>query len=208
MLPDEIPLAIFDFCGNENDITGELEAWETLVHVCRRWRSVVFGSPRRFNLQLVCSSGTPARDMLDVWPALPLVLLCDSAYPIDNIVAVLVARAQQSRASNRVLRSLKLVFGKDFGGDAGAIPGADRSGAHVVRRNGASPSRFVLGWICPEFAKTLVEWRPISGITETAFVGRSPRRSYPLANSSFRILFIRGHAHCPLHADQPPISLA
>jgi hypothetical protein len=33
MLPDEILLAIFDFCGNENDITGELGAWETLVHV-------------------------------------------------------------------------------------------------------------------------------------------------------------------------------
>ena len=52
MLPDDVLLAIFDFCGDKY----ELEAWQTLVHVCRRWRSVVLGSPRRLGLQLVCTS--------------------------------------------------------------------------------------------------------------------------------------------------------
>jgi hypothetical protein len=61
------------------------------VHVCRRWRSVVFGSPVRLNLRLVCTPTTPARDTLDVWPALPLYISCpfareDSA---DNVLAVL-----------------------------------------------------------------------------------------------------------------------
>ena len=83
MLPDDVLLAIFDFCaGDENERTKkEIEAWQTLVHVCQRWRCVVFGSPRRLNLRLV-------------WPDLPLVIQCYD-YPIDNvdnIVAVLKHR--------------------------------------------------------------------------------------------------------------------
>ena len=88
MLPDEVLLAIFDFYVGEVPI-GE---WRMLVHVCQRWRSVTFGSPRRLELQLVCRARTPARDTLDVWPALPLFIRCDSDYPTesaDNIITVL-----------------------------------------------------------------------------------------------------------------------
>ena len=93
MLPDDLLLEIFDFCvdENENEIEG-LEAWQTLVHACRRWRTGVFGSPRRLSLRLVCADETPARDTLDVWPALPLVLWCSFSLKkvkMDNIVAVL-----------------------------------------------------------------------------------------------------------------------
>ena len=87
MLPDDVLLAIFDFCRDKY----ALEAWQTLVHVCRRWRSVVFGSPRRLGLQLVCTAQTPARGTLNVWPALPLFIRCYHI-PIeilDNIIAVL-----------------------------------------------------------------------------------------------------------------------
>jgi hypothetical protein len=28
----------------------EIEVWQTLVHVCQRWRNLVLGSPRRLNL--------------------------------------------------------------------------------------------------------------------------------------------------------------
>ena len=71
---------------------NNLEAWQTLVHVCQRWRSVVFGAPRRLNLRLVFSANTPARDTLDVWPALPLLIQCYQGLKnasLDNIVAVL-----------------------------------------------------------------------------------------------------------------------
>ena len=66
-----------------------VEAWQALVHVCRRWRSVVFGSPRRLNLQLSFGSGTSG-DMLEVWPALPL-LISASVYQddADNIAVAL-----------------------------------------------------------------------------------------------------------------------
>jgi hypothetical protein len=84
---------------------GGVEKWPTLVHVCRRWRSVVFGSPHRLDLQFVCTPRTPSRDTLDVWPALPLIIEgtinvssdVDNIVPsaVDNIVAAL-------RHSNRV----------------------------------------------------------------------------------------------------------
>jgi len=48
--------------------------WPTLVHVCRRWRSVVFGSTRRLNLRLRCTYKTPAKETLDIWPALPIII--------------------------------------------------------------------------------------------------------------------------------------
>ena len=51
-----------------------IEVWITLTHVCRRWRSVVFYSPRHLNLRLVCTFITPARDTLAIWPPLPLII--------------------------------------------------------------------------------------------------------------------------------------
>ena len=79
MLPDESLLSIFDFYvgfhANEDHPTKRgTEKWQTLVHVCRRWRSIVFGSPRRLNLQLFCRRRTPAKVTLDVWPALPILI--------------------------------------------------------------------------------------------------------------------------------------
>ena len=100
MLPDDVLLEIFHFHANEaryadddDDENGKkaMEAWQPLVHVCRRWRVVVFGSPRRLDLRLVCTANTPARNTVDVWPALPLVIRdfdCDRG-SVDNIVALL-----------------------------------------------------------------------------------------------------------------------
>ena len=87
MLPDDVLLEIFDFFVRE---AYHIEGWKPLVHVCRRWRSVVFGSPLRLNLRLFCSNNTPARDTLDVWPAFPLSIKCwEKAESVDNIIAVL-----------------------------------------------------------------------------------------------------------------------
>jgi hypothetical protein len=99
VLPDDVLLAIFDFCVNEDSIQLSrfstlrkkvIEVWQPLVHVCRRWRSVIFGSPRRLNLRLVCSAKTPARDTLDVWPAFPLHIQGSNLEGgIGNIIAAL-----------------------------------------------------------------------------------------------------------------------
>jgi hypothetical protein len=51
--------------------------WHELVHVCRRWRYIVFESPLRLDLRLECNAKTPVKKMLDVWPlahAFPIVI--------------------------------------------------------------------------------------------------------------------------------------
>jgi hypothetical protein len=85
VLPDDVLLDIFGFYVAE---TWRSE-WQTLVHVCRRWRSIVFGSPRSLELLLVCSDKTPARTTLNVWPPLPLHIDCQAIGESADIVAVL-----------------------------------------------------------------------------------------------------------------------
>ena len=97
VLPDDVLLHIFDTYRHENlKLVPHLWAWKSLIHVCRRWRRVVFGSPRRLDLRLLCRYQTRSRDMLDIWPALPLIIhgnmyhsVVYSARSVDNIVAAL-----------------------------------------------------------------------------------------------------------------------
>jgi hypothetical protein len=93
ILPDDVLLDIFDFCMDLQfeHLATRTNAWKSLVHVCRRWRCLVFASPRRLNLRLLCTPATPARDRLDVWPALPLVIFGDiaSSSGTDNVIAAL-----------------------------------------------------------------------------------------------------------------------
>ena len=59
-----------------------------------RWRSLVFSSPHRLKLQLSCTPETPARDTLEVWPILPLLVQghIPETSDVDDIVAVLEHR--------------------------------------------------------------------------------------------------------------------
>jgi hypothetical protein len=71
-----------------------IDAWCTLVHVCQRWRYLVFASPRHLNLRIECTIETPAREMLGIWPAFPIVITddSDSMSGVDNIIAALEQR--------------------------------------------------------------------------------------------------------------------
>ena len=104
MLPDDVLLAIFDFLVvlsedlgdllvmmfGDQDTRTKMESWQLLAHVCRRWRVLVFASPRRLNTQLFCVIRTSARKTLDVWPALPLLIQSDvTETSVDNVIAVL-----------------------------------------------------------------------------------------------------------------------
>jgi len=99
ILPDVALLRIFDFYLDKAR-NGEwylskawADAWHTLVHVCRNWRNVAFGSPRHLNLRLHCTASTPVREKLSVWPPLPIVVENDSnghkVWGVDDIVAAL-----------------------------------------------------------------------------------------------------------------------
>ena len=91
VLPDNVLLDIFylySMAMNSSLFYKKgVEAWQSLVHVCQRWRNLVFGSPRRLDLQLYCTVGTPAKDRLDIWPALPLIIqgLPSLSSTMDNI---------------------------------------------------------------------------------------------------------------------------
>ena len=75
MLPDNVLLEIFDFYRQNLPYTLRATwRWHSLVHVCQRWRLVVFGSPHRLNLQLLCTHRTPVRRYLGIWPAFPIVI--------------------------------------------------------------------------------------------------------------------------------------
>ncbi len=109
VLPDDVLLEIFNFYMIINSLLGyrtEIEAWQSLVHVCRRWRKVVFDSPRCLDLRLLCTPKTPARDMLDVWPALPLLILGD-AFLSSGADNILVALGQTNRVRQVVIWGLK-----------------------------------------------------------------------------------------------------
>jgi hypothetical protein len=98
VLPDDVLLEIFDFRANAPILRSprrktDVEVWLSLVHVCRRWRNLVFASPRRLNLQLCCTPETPVKDGLDVWPALPLIVIDNKHSSLfsctDNVMAAL-----------------------------------------------------------------------------------------------------------------------
>lgn len=97
-LPDEVLLEMIDFYLDDFEIEAredeEIDAWFTLVHVCRQWRYVVIASPRRLNLRLLCTRYRPVREMLGVWLVLPLAVW--ESFPetsqedgVENILAAL-----------------------------------------------------------------------------------------------------------------------
>ena len=94
ILPDDILLEVFEFCMDEIQIAiSGTKSWQSLVHVCRRWRSIVFGSPRHLNLRLVSTERTSVRNTLDVWPPFPLVIRGNlTGVDCSNIVVVLERR--------------------------------------------------------------------------------------------------------------------
>ena len=67
--------------------------WKNLTDVGRRWREIIFASPRFLDLRLECTERTPTRRSLDIWPPFPITItlrfrdLDDEGQ--DNIIAAL-----------------------------------------------------------------------------------------------------------------------
>jgi hypothetical protein len=103
-LSDDVLLEIFYFFKDDHDPGYRFYAlpkavwnWHILAHVCQRWRQVVFCSPLRLNLRILCTYGTPVRKNLDIWPNFPIhieYIRVDSVEPMerndeDNVIAAL-----------------------------------------------------------------------------------------------------------------------
>jgi hypothetical protein len=83
-LPDDALLYVFDFYVAQ---ASEVEAWHTLIHVCRGWRNLALGSPRHLNLRIACTTKSPVLGKLDIWPPLPIVISgsCESSNDFYNV---------------------------------------------------------------------------------------------------------------------------
>jgi len=97
-IPDDVLLETFEFYLDKDDADKfdydhNYDGWQTLVHVCRRWRCIVFASPRRLDLKLCCPRKRSVNSKtLDVWPALPIVIFAvdmQTKEDVTNVISVL-----------------------------------------------------------------------------------------------------------------------
>jgi len=128
MLPEDVLLEIFDICRKNYDplYIWAVWRWHLLVHICRRWRQVVFTSPLRLDLRIFCTKGAPVRKNLCIWPRLPIVLSyyyglrghCLAPGDEDNVIAALEHPDRVSSLDLEVtgsqLRSIATVMQEPF----------------------------------------------------------------------------------------------
>jgi hypothetical protein len=64
-LSDQVLLKIFRYY-----LDASPRFWPRLLHICPRWRRIVFVSSRALPIRLVCTHGSPIPKALSLWPAL------------------------------------------------------------------------------------------------------------------------------------------
>ena len=69
MLSDDALLNIF-----RHVLHTSPQFWQTLAHICQKWRQIIFESPLGLRLRLHCTYGTPVLKTLGYWPLFPLVV--------------------------------------------------------------------------------------------------------------------------------------
>jgi len=125
-LPDDVLLETFEFYLDKDDadeIDGghDYDGWQTLVHVCRRWRCIVFASPRRLDLKLCCTQQRSVNSKtLDIWPALPIVIYSPGMHSQGDVANVISALRHHSRMCKIDYRR-NTQFQDSFLGDFAAI---------------------------------------------------------------------------------------
>src|SRR6266852_749588 len=105
ILTEDALIEIFDLCLDYGD--GH-NSWHTLVHVCRRWSNIVFGSSSYLMLVLLCHPRTPVRQSLDIWPPLPITIHDDNGYPTSGLDNVIAALEHNDRVYEVMLRDLSI----------------------------------------------------------------------------------------------------
>jgi hypothetical protein len=78
VLPDDVLLQIFEWCRVDcnppwSPFDPALDL-HRLIHICRRWRQVIFSSPPCLAVYLLCTYRKPASKNLGFWPAFPIVI--------------------------------------------------------------------------------------------------------------------------------------
>jgi hypothetical protein len=144
-LSDKVLLKIFCYF-----LDATPRHWPTLMHICRKWRHIVFESQRALRLQLFFTHGTPVLDALDCWPALPIVVEYGESPASDppaledenNVTAALKRSDRVSSISLTVTSSLLEKISEIEG------PFSELEDLVLLSRNGAQltlPSTFQWG---------------------------------------------------------------
>jgi hypothetical protein len=96
-IPDNVLLETFEFYlgkdyADKVSYGHNYDGWQTLVHVCRRWRCIVFASPRRLDLKLYCTRQRSVNSKtLDIWPALPIVIFAEDMQSNEDATNTIAA---------------------------------------------------------------------------------------------------------------------
>ena len=148
-----------------------IEKWITLAHVCRLWRSVVFQSPRRLNLRLLCGPNTPARDTLDIWPPLPLIIRYVGSIShgepssVDNIIAALERDDRVCQIKLNFYSSSQMGYVADSAAMQKPFP--ELTDLHLslfVDRPGPILPKSFLGGTAPRLRSLVLEYIPFPGL--------------------------------------------
>ena len=131
-LPDNALLGTFEFYlgkddPDHSDYRHPYDGWQKLVCVCRRWRWVVFTSPRRLDLKLFCTGQRSVNSKtLDIWPALPIVVVAEDMGSEQDVTNVIAALRHHNRVCKISCRSRQLqnttTLLKGFGAIDGPFP--------------------------------------------------------------------------------------
>ena len=90
------PNGLTSYYGRRDVDEWRLSWWRPLIHVCQKWRSVVFGSPTFLDLKLVCVSYTRV-ELIDIWPSFPIIIRNEARVPMSenyDLDAVIVHRSR------------------------------------------------------------------------------------------------------------------
>jgi hypothetical protein len=108
-LSDAVLLNIFRYYLHKSP-----RLWPRLVHICRKWRHIVFASQQTLHLRLFCAPGTPVLKTLDCWPPFSIVMAYGGSLAVDppapedeiNLIAALKRSDRVSSISLTVTTSL------------------------------------------------------------------------------------------------------
>ena len=130
-LPDNVLTETFEFyLGKDDpdvvfDYNHTYDGWQTLVHVCGRWRCIVFASPRRLGLKLHCTRQRSVNSKtLDIWPALPIVIFAQDMQSKEDATNVIAALRHHNRVCKIYYQNWQLQDSvlKEFGAIDGPFP--------------------------------------------------------------------------------------
>jgi hypothetical protein len=178
-LPDDVLLEMFDFYLAFMNFEAFLfrsfpeDAWHTLVHVCKRWRSILIASPHRLQLQLLCTNKTPVLNALDIWPELPIVVSggpgMSKPQDATNIIAALkqhnrVVKININEIPNTFLKRMRAMKMKN------PFSALTSLRLRSTRLNAPALPDSFLGGSAPRLQTLDLGWHSISSATNPTFV--------------------------------------